>query len=106
MATLARGWSVDELAAFSLLPPNCPLSVQAQSTGHRFAILSHLVEFAQTCPGILKLEGSRVLEIGCGQGDTTVVLAELVGEEGKVIGVDPGPLDYGSCSCYPIPTFF
>lgn len=27
-------------------------------------------------------EGSRVLEIGCGQGDTTAVLAHLVGSTG------------------------
>ncbi|KAJ1301003.1 hypothetical protein OPQ81_003426 [Rhizoctonia solani] len=41
-------------------------------------------------------EGSRVLELGCGQGDCTVVLASAVGEGGHVTGVDPAPLDYGS----------
>ncbi|MEQ1821108.1 MAG: class I SAM-dependent methyltransferase [Fimbriimonadaceae bacterium] len=40
--------------------------------------------------------GSKVLEIGCGQGDTTAVLAELVGEQGSVLGVDPARPDYGS----------
>ncbi|KUJ13086.1 uncharacterized protein LY89DRAFT_687954 [Mollisia scopiformis] len=40
--------------------------------------------------------GSRVLEIGCGQGDTTVVLADAVGEDGHVDAIDPGSLDYGS----------
>ncbi|OAA60336.1 hypothetical protein SPI_05460 [Niveomyces insectorum RCEF 264] len=40
--------------------------------------------------------GSRVLEIGCGQGDGTVVLAHLVGPAGHVTGLDPAPLDYGS----------
>ena len=39
--------------------------------------------------------GSRVLEIGCGQGDCTVVLAEAVGENGHVDAVDPGAHDYG-----------
>ncbi|KAH8694010.1 S-adenosyl-L-methionine-dependent methyltransferase [Talaromyces proteolyticus] len=39
--------------------------------------------------------GSRILEIGCGQGDSIVILANLVGEEGHVTGVDPAPLDYG-----------
>lgn len=29
------------------------------------------------------------------QGDTTVVLADAVGEEGCVVAVDPGALDYG-----------
>lgn len=41
-------------------------------------------------------EGSRVLEIGCGQGDTTAVLAHLVGEHGYVHGVDIAPEDYGA----------
>ncbi|KAJ7473919.1 S-adenosyl-L-methionine-dependent methyltransferase [Mycena galericulata] len=40
--------------------------------------------------------GSRVLELGCGQGDTTVALAEAVGDAGHVDAVDPAPLDYGS----------
>ena len=40
--------------------------------------------------------GSRVLEIGCGQGDTTAALAYVVGEEGFVHGVDIASPDYGS----------
>ncbi|KAL2074999.1 hypothetical protein VTL71DRAFT_8779 [Oculimacula yallundae] len=43
-------------------------------------------------------EGSRVLEIGCGQGDTTVALADAVGETGSVVALDPGSPDYGSPS--------
>ncbi|KAK0471506.1 S-adenosyl-L-methionine-dependent methyltransferase [Armillaria novae-zelandiae] len=53
---------------------------------HRFAILSKL-----DIP-----KGSKVLELGCGQGDCTAVLAELVGPNGRVTAVDPGSLDYGS----------
>ncbi|MGE7769491.1 class I SAM-dependent methyltransferase [Viridibacillus arvi] len=41
-------------------------------------------------------KGMRVLEIGCGQGDTTAVLAHLVGEEGLVHGIDVADVDYGS----------
>ncbi|CAE6426139.1 unnamed protein product [Rhizoctonia solani] len=41
-------------------------------------------------------QGSRVLEIGCGQGDCTVVLASAVGDSGHVTGVDPAALDYGA----------
>ncbi|MHB8635721.1 MAG: SAM-dependent methyltransferase [Fimbriimonadaceae bacterium] len=40
--------------------------------------------------------GARVLEIGCGQGDTTVVLAEAVGEAGKVVAVDVADPSYGA----------
>ncbi|KAG8707731.1 hypothetical protein FRC08_000324 [Ceratobasidium sp. 394] len=43
-------------------------------------------------------EGSHVLELGCGQGDCTAVLAAAVGDSGHVTGVDPAPLDYGSPS--------
>jgi len=39
--------------------------------------------------------GDRVLEIGGGQGDFTVVLADAVGPEGHVVAVDPAPMDYG-----------
>ena len=39
--------------------------------------------------------GARVLEVGCGQGDFTVVLAAAVGETGHVTAVDPASLDYG-----------
>lgn len=41
-------------------------------------------------------EGSKVLEIGCGQGDTTAVLAYLVGDEGFVHGMDIASPEYGS----------
>src|SRR5699024_9098835 len=36
-----------------------------------------------------------VLEIGCGQGDTTVALADAVGEDGKVVGIDIASRNYG-----------
>ncbi|KAF2427190.1 putative SAM-dependent methyltransferase [Tothia fuscella] len=40
--------------------------------------------------------GSNVLEIGCGQGDCTAVLASVTGESGHVDAIDPAPLSYGS----------
>lgn len=39
--------------------------------------------------------GEHVLEIGCGQGDCTAVLASVVGDAGHVTAVDPGSPDYG-----------
>ena len=40
--------------------------------------------------------GSRVLEIACGQGDTTAILADRVGPSGQVVASDPAPADYGA----------
>jgi SAM-dependent methyltransferase len=40
--------------------------------------------------------GDRVLEIGCGQGDMTAVLAAAVGEQGRVTGVDLADPSYGA----------
>ena len=40
--------------------------------------------------------GSRVLEIGCGQGETTAVLAYATGESGFVYAVDLANENYGS----------
>ena len=40
--------------------------------------------------------GMRVLEIGCGQGDMTAVLAEAVGATGRVVAVDAAAQDYGA----------
>ena len=36
-------------------------------------------------------EGMKVLDVGSGAGDVALTLAEFVGEEGKVIGVDVNP---------------
>lgn len=41
-------------------------------------------------------EGSSILEIGCGQGDATYVLASKIGDNGIVVGVDIADRDYGS----------
>lgn len=40
-------------------------------------------------------DGDRILEIGCGQGETTVILATLVGSSGHVVAVDTSPDAYG-----------
>ncbi|PMD37064.1 hypothetical protein L207DRAFT_515488 [Hyaloscypha variabilis F] len=53
---------------------------------HRLAIL----DFWSIAPG------SRVLELGCGQGDTTIALANAVGPTGHIDAVDPGSPDYGT----------
>ena len=60
--------------------------IQHSQTLHRLAILQHWRIST----------GSKVLELGCGQGDCTTVLASVVGEQGKVVAVDPAELDYGT----------
>lgn len=39
-------------------------------------------------PTLSVRKGDRVLDVGCGFGDTTVKLAELVGSSGEVVGID------------------
>ena len=60
--------------------------IQKVQTEHRMK----LVNFWDIKPG------SRILEIGCGQGDTTAVLAYYAGETGFVHGIDVGSPTYGS----------
>ena len=38
---------------------------------------------------VQSLEGSKVLDLGCGTGNYTYRLAERVGPTGRVVGVDP-----------------
>lgn len=60
--------------------------IEIGQTEHRL----HLINFWQIPPG------ARVLEIGCGQGTTTSVLASIVGPNGHVDAVDPASPDYGA----------
>ncbi|KAK7946303.1 uncharacterized protein PG986_010624 [Apiospora aurea] len=71
------------IARVSLHDPT-QFNIQHAQTLHRLALLNHW-----NIPA-----GSKVLEIGCGQGDCTTVLASAVGGQGKVVAVDPADLDY------------
>lgn len=55
--------------------------------------LQHRMELVEAF-GIQK--GMRVLELGCGQGDTTVAIADAVGENGRVVALDIAGPDYGA----------
>ncbi|KAL0955843.1 hypothetical protein HGRIS_002045 [Hohenbuehelia grisea] len=76
---------IDAIASACVHDPKYLASQRAQ--------IVHRVELAEHW-GIFP--GARVLELGCGQGDCTAVLATLVGPEGHVTAVDPGALDYGA----------
>ena len=67
------------------VPQSESLHLSAQ-TIHRI----NLINFFEIQPG------SRILELGCGQGNCTEILAPAVGPNGHVDAVDPAPLDYGS----------
>ncbi|KAH7929197.1 S-adenosyl-L-methionine-dependent methyltransferase [Leucogyrophana mollusca] len=72
------------IASFSLHNPD-HFGIQLGQTEHRINLVSAWQ---------IK-EGDHVLEVGCGQGDCTAVLAAAVGESGRVTAIDPAPLDYG-----------
>ena len=59
---------------------------QRRQTGFRVALVD-----AWQIP-----EGARVLEIGCGQGDTTAALADALGARGRVIAIDVAEPTYGA----------
>lgn len=77
--------SIEELAHY-ISPTGKLTDIQAVQTQHRL----HLAEFW----GIHA--GENILEIGCGQGDTTAILAYLTGNTGSVHAVDIASPDYGS----------
>lgn len=77
--------SAQDLAELLLYSGPTGLQIQTDQIIHRTGVVS---------PWGINA-GDKVLEIGCGQGDCTVVLANLVGPEGKVTAVDPASLDYG-----------
>jgi len=66
--------------------------VQPPQTSHRINILKSFLNSTSD------LQGKKVLELGCGQGDASVVLAAAVSGgngQGKIAAWDPASPDYG-----------
>ncbi|KUI55043.1 Aklanonic acid methyltransferase DnrC [Cytospora mali] len=80
--------SAERIATYQLLPPN-GLAIEVAQATHRINLIN-------TWGPTIIFPGARVLEIGCGQGNCTAVLAEAVGPQGNIDAFDPAPPDYGS----------
>jgi ubiquinone/menaquinone biosynthesis C-methylase UbiE len=78
----------------SIAPKSEADRIATSQTLHRLNLLTTWFGGLETAKNAL--QGKTVLEIGCGQGDMTVVLAWAVGPTGKIAAIDPAPLDYGS----------
>ncbi|KAI6804081.1 hypothetical protein KC363_g6451 [Hortaea werneckii] len=77
---------IDRLVSSYLHSPKARSNIVLPQFIHRMAL-------AQTWQ---ILPGSRILDIGCGQGESSLVLAELLGPGGHVTGIDTASHDYGS----------
>lgn len=66
-----------------------PPSVREKLFNISAEIKNYFHEFGTPMPPLL--EGCTVVDLGCGSGRDTYLAAQLVGESGKVIGIDPDP---------------
>ncbi|KAI0805382.1 SAM-dependent methyltransferase [Xylaria sp. FL0064] len=76
-----------KIAGYSLQAPGHP-DIEIAQAAHRIRLVNEWHNIIYP--------GARVLELGCGQGNTTAVLAEAVRETGHVDALDPAPPDYGA----------
>lgn len=85
METLLPPSAATKIASYQLTGDDP--SIEEAQARHRIAILN---AWSVVRPG------TTVLELGCGQGNCTAVLAEAVGASGRVDAVDPAPPGYGA----------
>ena len=65
-----------------------------RGTEHNALLYSQVNEFQQQCGKALALTagikpGDKILDMGCGTGELTVILAKMVDKETPLVGVDP-----------------
>ncbi|QVI34450.1 SAM-dependent methyltransferase [Lacticaseibacillus chiayiensis] len=78
---------LDDITKLMALAPTADsYAIQRRQTAHRIAI----ADTWQVQPD------ENILEIGCGQGDLSTVLADRVGPGGHVTGIDIAPREYGA----------
>lgn len=93
-----RSFDPDAIAALHHIEADSPLASKlSKSTIRNFAKVqrpqtAHRINIINTWG--LDLAGKSVLELGCGQGDASAVLATAVGG-GHVTAWDPASPDYG-----------
>lgn len=85
MSTLPLS-AAEKIALYQRLPPKGLPNEISQAT-HRINLVN---SWSVITPG------TRILEIGCGQGNSTAVLAEAVGPSGHIDAIDPAPPTYGA----------
>ena len=67
-------------------------SEKKSNNATQYSALQSKMQFKGGCSfaGLLNIKpGYKVLDMGCGTGEITRFLAELVGKDGEVVGVDP-----------------
>jgi SAM-dependent methyltransferase len=88
------------MATFAPLPKSLADKVARysprQSDNHLYIEIAQVEHRLELINAWRIAPGSRILEIGCGQGTCTNVLAEAVGANGHIDAVDPGSPDYGA----------
>ena len=90
MSTTAGGPSVSPANAEAIEAWDGPLF--ERFVKYRHIVVAGLKQFGDEAMRIYPPPpGGRVLDIGCGFGDTTQQLAELVGRDGLAVGVDAAP---------------
>jgi predicted methyltransferase len=86
-------------ASFSSAQQLAGYLLDQTSPDHNVAAIEHRQRLVQAWNIPL---GSKILEIGCGQGDSTVVLADAVGPTGRVVAVDSCPPGWGMRFVFPL----